>query len=90
MTWDETMLWDEIERLDELGVTGVQRDIVRGILEFCHDVFKKSMTPAVEINDNGDVGVSIKGLSGTIDITVTKDCLVTFAGDLRNMKGEQQ
>lgn len=89
MTWDEKTLWDEIERLDDLGVTGVQRDIVRGILQLCGDVFKESMTPAVGMDDNGNIGVSIQGASGAIDVTITKDCLVTFSGTLRNMKGEQ-
>lgn len=75
-------------RLDELGVTGVQRDIVEGILRLCDDVFGVSMSPAVGMEDNGDIWVTIGGVSGTIDVTITKDCLVTFAGDLRNMKGD--
>lgn len=82
------MTWDKRKRLDELGVTGVQRDIVVGILQFCDDIFKVSMTPAVWMVGDGNIGVTIQGISGTIDITITKDCLATFSGTLRNMKGD--
>lgn len=83
------MTWDKRERLDELGVTGAQRDFVMDLLQLCDDVFGLSMTPTVGINENGDVGVAIQGVSGTINITITRDCYVFFAGDLRALKGDK-